>query len=311
MSKFSDYQKQEIATALETYFKDKQQEAISRGGEFSQNSLARLIGRSSSYVSYILNRQFNKKTGEGNLILTDRVWQEVSTFLGLGKDVWDIENYSIIMSTLLDAKEHHYQVILDGPRGSGKTYTAGIFKKKYPKNTFYLKCAPDMTVKQFVFEMARQVGVSRENMKGSKYDLRVVTCEKLLMMDNPIVILDETETTTQNARLQIIDILKAMHDHKDLFKTASFVVMGANNFYQSLENVTNRKNPHAIPQFLSRFDVTYCNEYSQSEARKVCMKHYKITDIDRVNEMVATSHDYRQLARKIEKYMNNMKLNAA
>lgn len=315
MSKFSESRKHEIAQALKAYFKDKQEAAMARGDEFSQNNLAGLINISSSYISYIFNGlekgKYNKTNASGNIILTDRIWQIVSDFLGLGKDVWDISNYDIITATLLDAKAHHYQYILDGPTGMGKTYTAGLFEKKYPKNTYIQKCSPDMSIKQFMYELAKKVGVSQPNLRGTKYDLRVLACEKLATQEDPIVILDETEKTTQNARLQIIDAVQAMHDHKDLFKTCSFVVMGANNFYQSLLNISSRKNPHAIPQFLSRFDVVYTNEYSQAEARTVCMKHYKIRDKDIVEDMIRTSNDYRQLARKIDKYLNNMKLEEA
>lgn len=311
MNNYSDSEKHQIADELEAYLKDKQETAKAKGDEFSQNQLAALVGKSPAYVSYILSRQFDKKNQAENVILTDKIWKAFEDFIRVGQNVWDINNYNIIMSTLLDSKAHSYQYILDGPTGMGKTYTANLFKKRYPIGTFVIKCAPDMTMKQFMFELAREVGVSQENLKGSRYDLRVRACEKLLTMEHPIIVFDETEKTTQNARLQIIDTIQAMHDHKDLFMKCSFVVMGANNFYESLKSISSRKNPHAIPQFLSRFDVVYTEEYSIAEAKKICVQYYDIKDQDKIEEFSKQSTDYRQLARKVEKYINNKKLQAA
>ena len=311
MNKFTDLQKHELATALDAYFKDKQAEAKSRGLEFSQNDMAKVLGRSASYITYIFARQFDKQNGSGHLILTDRIWSDVRNLVNFQDDVWDMPNYKIIMSNLLDAKRHHYQLIIDGFTGMGKTYTAGLFGKKYPKNTFYVKCYPDMTLKNFITDMAHVVGLPTHQVQGSIYDIRKNICDRLLTMADAVIIVDETEKTAQNAVLKVIDVLQSMHDYNDLFTQCSFVVMGANAFYERLKTIAQRKNPHSVPQFLSRFDVVFLHEYSKRVARNVCVNHYRIADHQVVDTLVNTSSDYRQLDRHIQKHLNNLRLKAA
>lgn len=311
MDKYSDLQKHELANALESYFKDRQAEAKKSGQEFSQNDLAGVIGRSSSYISYIFNKQFDKKNASGHLILTDRIWSDIREFLKYDSDVWELKNYRTIMTNLLDAKVHHYQYIFDGDTGVGKTFTAGLFRKKFPKNTFYVKCYADMTITNFIHMLAKEVGLSSASIKGSVFHVREAVCNKLLTLSDSIIIVDECEKTTQSARLKVIDALQSMHDFQDLFKRCSFIVMGANDFYEQLVKICKRQNPHSVPQFLSRFDTVFLEKYSLSEARRVCTTHYQITDKLVIEELIKTSSDYRQLARRIERYLNDKKLKAA
>ena len=301
-------QKNQILDKLIAYHEDKKSEH----GEFSQNQLAKAVGISASYMTPLMKRDFERTNKEGNLILTDNIWQKISDFLNRSNESWDIPNYGLVMTRLLDAKRHHYPLIFDGSTGVGKTYGADLFRKKFPKNTFYIKCAFDMSIKQFVKEMARVVGISADKMTTNRYQMRINICEKLLSLPDSILIIDETEKTTQNAKLQIIDTLQAMYDYKDLFKSVSLVVMGANGFYSRLKSIAeNRQNPHAIPQFLSRWKPVFMEDYSTQVAKGVCRDHYGIKDKEMIKELVESATDYRELAWNIKEYLNDKKLVAA
>lgn len=299
-------QKTEIANALVSYYKDKSQEAISNGGKFSQRELSSKIGISPSYITYIFNRDFDKKTEAGSIILTEVILNKVASFLGLFNEVWQTKNLLKMMSACIDAKKHQEQIIVDGEKGCGKTFSANYFLKKYPKNTFLVTCASDMNPKQFMYAMGKAVGLDNSNLGGSRLELRVKIGERLIGLTDTLLIIDETENATNS----VIGSLKDLYDYKDLFSKVGIVIIGANNFYETLELKSRRKNQHSYPQFLSRFGANpvYMDGYEAKVAKKIVAEYPQLNDEEVANWIVSHASDYRQLDKLIKRKLSDISL---
>lgn len=299
-------QKVEIVDALESYFKDRQQQAENDGEKFSQRELANKIGLSPSYITHFFNHEFGKKTEHGSVILTDTVFKKVSAFLGINETIWNTPNRTLIMSALIDAKKNHEQIIIDGEKGSQKTFIANHFVKNYAKNTFIVTCSSDMNPKQFMYAMGKAVGLDNSSLGGSRYDIRIRIAEKLLSLTDSLMIIDETENATNS----VVGSFKDLYDYKGLYKNVGIAIIGANDFFETLQSKARRKNQHSYPQFISRFaaNPVFLEAYDKKQAKKICRDNYGIDDQDSINWITSNAFDYRQLEKLINRYLSDQQL---
>jgi len=309
MTTFSSQQKLEIAESLKSYFEDRKTEAKENGEKFSQNKLADLMGISSGQLGYIFDPEKHGTTNTGgNLMLTDKIWRKVQNFIGFEISVWDTANYTEVMNTFMECKLNAEQRIIDGSTGMGKSFPAEQFLKNFPANTYLVTCATDQNPKQFIYELAKAVGVKRENLGGSRYDLRVVACERLLEVAStgakPLLIIDETE----NAKPAVIGSMKDCFDYKQLYRQVGIAVLGANGFVKTLEDKAQNKIKHAYPQFLRRFgsNPVFLQDYSAKEARSIC----NLYDIDNEAKkyIVTTAQNLGHLNNLIKRYLADKEL---
>lgn len=308
MSTISHQQKLEFADALKSYFKDKAEEAESKGEKLSQNLLAERMGISSGLVGYILKGQFDVLNNQKNLLLTDRIWKKVERFLGLDLKVWEMPNLDKCVNTFIESKLNAEQRIIDGHTGTGKSFSVEYFQRKYPTNTYVVTCSSDMNPKEFIYEVARAVGVNSKHISGTRYNVRKLAGEKLLSDSNngPVgLIVDECE----NASPAILGALKDLYDHKKLFRYVGLTIIGSNDFVEKLIRWSERRVNYSLPQFLSRFtaEPVILKDYDAVLARKVCRSH-NITDQESLDYIVRTATDYRLLDDLIHRYLSDDKL---
>lgn len=291
-------QKHEIASALESYL-----EGIKLKGDkkASQALVAKNIGISPSYITHIKNREFDLKNRSGSIVLSDYILNQVTGFLGLTDFNWNNKSHEACLQALMDAKMHSKHNIIDGPTGTSKTYTCRHMLKKLPVNTYVVTCASDMSSKQFMIELAKEVGLKKTT--GSRYELRRAIGDKLIRLKCPHLIIQEAELLPDSSFAAIKDL----YDYQDLFKKVGISLVGA-ELIDLLDSKCQRKHPKFFPQFISRFSLqVLLDTPSKSEKRDIA-NFYPLSK-EEVDRVVAQSDDLRQLDDNIKEILNDRKLN--
>ncbi|MEQ8685471.1 MAG: ATP-binding protein [Imperialibacter sp.] len=299
---FTNVQKNMLKEKVEAFLKANRDGA---GKPMSQAKFCDMSGSSTSVISFLLQGKFNQTNASGTIILSDNVLTKINEFFTQGEIVYELANYTKVFNAIVEAKKYQQQRIIDGPKGSGKTFACLSTMKQIPRETYYVEGTTDMTSKRFIMAIADSMGVDN---KGDRLTIRIRTCEKLLRDKLPCLIIDQAEKLPDSAFGSIQDI----YDYKWLFHKMSIVIIGANDFYTSLLDKEKRKNAKAFPQFLSRFGVDPVflqpKEKGDGSAKMICQKYHGITDRDVIAEFDQKSTDYRQLDKLIHNYKNNLKL---
>ncbi len=281
---------EKIAQSLEAHIKDT---------GISQNKLAEIIGISSSYITHIRARNFDKVPAGNNAdgsarytSISSQILKKVSQHLGLENNLWETENYMLGMSILMEAKKYSEHRIISGLKGTGKTFLCEQFLKEFPSETFLITASDDMNPKAFIVEMAHLVGVST---RGDRRTIRLAIAEKIKKMSKPVIIIDEAE----NLKNATYGSIKALYD--DLKDYCGMVLVGANNYLEMLRKKAS-DGKHCFPQLYSRFsaDPAELHLMSLKDVRMVC-KLNGIEDKDTINTLNSQCSDYRELDRMIKR----------
>jgi DNA transposition AAA+ family ATPase len=292
-----DLKLEKLASALEHYIKD---------NGISQNECAKSIGVSPSYLTHILNRNFDQipagKTATGAprfTRLSEHTVRKVELFLGLSNEIWEIDNYMIIFNILGEAKKYKEHRLIDGLKGSGKTFTAKDFKRQFPQETYLITCSGDMSPKDFMMEIAEQLGV---NSMGSRRKIRLAIADKLKKQNTPLIIIDEAENLKPGA----YESIKALYD--DVKDFAGMVLLGANNYLDFLRKRA-ASNRGCFPQLFSRFSAEpgLLSTMSLKDVRYVCQLN-GISDKETINRLFDTCSDYRELDRNVQRIIRDRQL---
>lgn len=202
--------------------------------------------------SYMRNRNWDK-------VRTVKAGKEVFSsikdikFLSLGRavglefngDYWphfNTDNYMMICNVLQEARERKIPYCIDGDTGSGKTYSITRYHQERSGDTFVVTCAGDMSVKDFITEVAEAVGCETV---GSKVQIRKRIVKHLSKKDDPVLIIDEAENLKDGA----YDGIKAMMD--SLKGVCGMVIVGANDYQEKLQKLSDKKKK-SFPQIYSR-----------------------------------------------------------
>jgi DNA transposition AAA+ family ATPase len=215
------------------------------GNEGVVNKLAGLIGISASYISHIKSgNYFEIPTGNGRTTtLSDAIYKKIATYLKLDDKVWDIYNYTLFFNAAIESKKNYEQIVVDGPKGSGKTFAGEAFKKQYPNNTYLVTASDDMSAKAFLLTLAKEMGIV---ISGSNRVIRQAIEAKVMGQKNTLIIIDEAE----NLKTSSYGAIKAIYDA--VHKYAGMILMGANDYSDWLRKQAS-KNKTPFTQLWSRF----------------------------------------------------------
>lgn len=202
--------------------------------------------------SYLRNRKWDKVR---TVTRGKEVFSSVKDvkFLSLGRavglefegDYWPhfrTDNYMMICNVLQEARERKIPYCIDGDTGSGKTYSITRYHQERSADTFVVTCAGDMSVKDFIVEVAEAVGCEAV---GSKVQIRKRIVKHLSKKNDPVVIIDEAENLKDGA----YDGIKAMMD--SLKGICGIVIVGANDYQDKLQKLAEKKKK-SFPQIYSR-----------------------------------------------------------
>ncbi|AFL98403.1 ATP-binding protein [Ornithobacterium rhinotracheale] len=242
MTKLSIFQKTEqIPVAVERYMEN-------TGAK--QPDVAKISGVGLTYVNQILQR----KTHIGKTAIKDVYYLGLAKAIGLDIRVsywqhFDTANFQQIINKIKEVRESGERATIDGDTGSGKTHALRQYITRYPNNTFIVTCSAVENAKEFAVNIGEVVGVETFGTAGTIIK-KVV--KKLLMCDNPILIIDEAEHIGK--KTGYINIIKTLADGLDGKVGFLLVGMGINeilkkgyernkqNFRQTARRFGRREN---------------------------------------------------------------------
>lgn len=167
----------------------------------SQNkAAASLNGISAATLSAILNGRHE--------VISEEMWRNIASQISLptGGAEWqfvETHAYNEIAYALADAQQYKKVRWITGDAGCGKTTTAGLYAAGN-REVFTVLCDEDMRKGDFVREIARKVGFRSAGMRIR--DILDTAIERLMQMENPLLIFDEGDKLNDNVFHYFINI---------------------------------------------------------------------------------------------------------
>lgn len=167
----------------------------------SQNkAAASLNGISAGTLSAMLNGKHDA--------ISEEMWRNIASQIVMpsASSEWqfvETHAYQEIAYALGDAQEFKSVRWITGDAGCGKTTTAGIYAAEH-REVFTILCDEDMRKGDFVREIARKVGFKSAGMRIR--DILDTAIERLMQMENPLLIFDEGDKLNDNVFHYFINI---------------------------------------------------------------------------------------------------------
>lgn len=236
-------QKKSIVTALENYMEQH---------NIPQNDVAKHSGVNASYIINMRKGDYTMKVGEKQISIADKYFLRIAEFIGFEteRSLWDIRKTAQlkeILATLNDAKTTGETAVITGETGCGKTFTAELFKKRFPGEVFIVKVGSSDNLGDLldkVLEVLKVDAVKRS--KSAK--LRQIAAYMKQLSENgsePVLIFDESEYMKQPA----LCALKELYDV--LNKWCALILIGTEQLTDNIEKLKKRNKP-GIPQLYRR-----------------------------------------------------------
>lgn len=219
-------------------------------GYTSQNKYAQ-------YIRSILDIPFDKsafsqiKKEDGRNALKDASWLVLAKHFNLiGDNVWQVaetHTYMTMQTYLASSKKYGLFRILCDHASYGKTFAANVFAENNKDSVFYVKCSEHSTKAEFIEALAQQLGLEKTGTYNKLW--REVT-DKLLLMDKPLLILDEFGDVHDS----VISLLKALYNKADRGDHIGIGVfhIGADNLRKKLFD-GRRRQKQSYAEYWSRF----------------------------------------------------------
>ncbi len=264
--------------------------------KLSQNEFSRIAGISSAYMSDIINGKLT--TGAKNTEIKEGYFIKIAQAIGINmeKPLWwhlDTDNFLAMVDSFNQAREQKVPFAIDGETGMGKSYTADLYLKMYPTNTYKVICDNDLTAKSFMNELAYSIGVKPI---GATYNIRKSVIQHLKGKRDALLIIDEAENLKDRAWGSIKRIMD------DLKGISGIVFIGANGFEAMLQKKANKLiNP--FPQVNSRIregGFKQLFDFEESDILGVCQQH-GITEKEVITIIRNRCRNMRELAGAIIK----------
>jgi len=204
-----------IPQAIEQYIKDKNS---------SKAELSRISGVGTTQLNYICKGEAIVPNKSGGSVIRDKYYIDLCNVIGfkLERVIWkhfNTDNFKTIINQIRTIREEKSRGTIDADTGAGKSYSCEMYQKRYPKNTFVVKCYADENKREFTVNIAEMVGVE---IHGSYGSIIKRVCAKLLSLDDALLIIDEAEYIKNKPGY--IDIIKAMADR--LENKVPFILCG-------------------------------------------------------------------------------------
>lgn len=253
----------------------------------TQVALAKLAGIDKAYVNQIAKG--NEAIGKAKI--ADKYYEAIALAIGfkLEKTYWNhfnTYNFKQSIITFENAREKKIRLGVDGDTGLGKSYAAGMYKRKYPTQVFLVKCSGIENSKEFAINLAIEVGVTTTGTKGA---IVKRVCEKIKYLgNNPVLIIDEFE----NSKAGNIPTVKTIADELEGY--AAVIVIGIDVQKMLLKGAERRKNGFVQTNRRWSFGWTNLDPSIGEDIECIC-NELGITNIPAQNWLKARVKDFDSL----------------
>lgn len=191
------------------------------------------------------------KHKEKRNFLADGTWLRLAKHFNLiGDNSWvtaETHTYKTMFTYLEMCKKHGIWRMMCDHASFGKTYAAEEFAKKNKGSVFYIHCGDNSTKAEFITELARQFGISRE---GTYNQLWRDVTDELLLIQKPLLILDEFGDVHDS----IITLMKSLYNKANMGSHNALGVLhiGADNLQKRMID-GRRLRKQSYAEYWSRF----------------------------------------------------------
>ncbi|MBS1535341.1 MAG: ATP-binding protein [Bacteroidetes bacterium] len=239
-------QKKEIISAVKQYM---ELHGLNQS-DLSNNSNVR-----KEYISIMLkdDSDFMYDAGGGQKgEIHPKYFHALADYVGYksGKVYWDIKNTpqsDAILANLQDARDNHLTLTLIGETGAGKSFIAGLFAKKHPRDTYIVTAGSSDTLTDLIDKMLDALKAHATGQSKSA-KLRAIA-QKMQMLKNygnkPMLIIDESEYLKVAALCAMKELYDNLHEH------CAIIFIGTDQLAMNIEKL-RRRNKSGIPQFHRR-----------------------------------------------------------
>lgn len=239
----SDALKNELVDALEAY--------VEAAG-LTLVQLERLTGVNAAYLIQIRRREFFVASGDSKTLIKDKYFKAIAETIDfpLKKVYWKAQatlQTREILGILGDARENLEPAVIIGETGSGKSYTAELFRRKYPVDTFIVKAGSSDTLKDLMSKVLSALNAPYKVVTRSAMIRQTsMLLERLSLNEQkPMLIIDEAEYLSSTA----LCAWKELYDALD--GVASLVLVGTDQLLKNLDRM-RAKDRGGIPQLYRR-----------------------------------------------------------
>lgn len=218
----------------------------------SANEMAKKAGINVAYISALRSGKEILTVSSGKEVpISEKWYKKIAEFIGfeIEQTYWEAvptEQFLRTIATLEDAKKYGYTNVIIGSTGSGKTFTADIFVKQNPTDTFKITVGKLDTIGDLIDKVVDVLNLPTAKTKSKKIreivkKLRQLKYEGL----QPALIFDEAEYMNQPA----LCAMKELYDN--LNGICSIVLIGTDQLTRNLDKL-RKKNKDGIPQLYRR-----------------------------------------------------------
>ena len=234
--------KTQIVAALEDFLKRH---------NMSANEFAKKSDVNASYISNLRNGNFTVTAGDNEVLINTKYFEMIADYIGyeIDKSYWTLvptDQFARIMATLEDGRRFGYTNTIIAESGSGKSYAALVFAKKYPRDCYIITVGNTDTVKDVVDKVEESVlGNSPLNKSTKIREIIKYMRQQKMNGLSPMIIFDEAENLNQHG----LAAIKEFYDN--LVGVCAIVLIGTDQLIQKLDKMRKR-NKVGMPQLYRR-----------------------------------------------------------
>ena len=223
-----------------------------------QRPVARKCKVSAATISQIVNDNWG--------LIADNMWAKIGATLGYNanqgwKVVDGIFNMRVLETALTDAKKHSMMLCVSYKAGSGKTAGSKRFTEKHhSRQVYYIHCR-EWTVKQFLLQLCRTLGIEPPRGAATADDLMEVVVDFFLVRADkqPLLIVDEADKLKGSALRSFIPMYNATEDRLGV------VLLGTEHLGEDIKRGV-KYNKKGYDEIDSRLGRQYVRLYGATKA---------------------------------------------
>lgn len=161
-------------------------------------------------VSAAILTQMRKHNWEN---ISDDMWRRVAAYTGSTSNNWthaETVNAKDLTVMFTDSQAHSLVMAITGKAGSGKTETAKKYESEN-KNVFLLSCNEYWDKRWFLRELMAKMGKDHAGL--TLPEMMHKTVQLLKSIENPIIIMDESDKLADNVLLFFITLYNELENH--------------------------------------------------------------------------------------------------